>query len=283
MSKKLLKILPLLLLTLAFAGCRSQKGTTQAGGDTREGVAIPANTALNSRYTMLTESWKPWTDMEASLKISLNSPAKLNASGKAWMKRGEWISISIRMLGFEVATLWVDRDSVVAVDKFHKKYVSEPTSRLLGDADVTLEDMQDLLTGRAFLVGSGTAKVTDRRQFDFEEAANGWYLLPRRQPQRFDYGFLASNTNNALRGAIIEVKGFGSVSTRYDDIFESRTSGWFAQEVTVETTRGKKLSATLKWDFNGAKFNTGVTKSCRIPDNCERIEASSLSSLLKSF
>lgn len=283
MSEKLLKILPILLLTILFAGCRSQKGAVEAGGDTREGVAIPANTALNSRYTMLTESWKPWTDMEVGLKVSLNSPAKLNASGKAWMKRGEWISISVRMLGFEVATLWVDRDSVVAVDKFHKKYISEPTSRLLGDADVTLEDMQDLLTGRAFLVGSGTAKVTDRKLFDFEEATNGWYLLPRRQPRRFDYGFLASNTNNALRGAIIEVKGFGSVATRYEDIFESRTSGWFAQEVTVETTRGKKLSATLKWDFNGAKFNTGVTKICRIPDNCERIEASALTSLLKSF
>lgn len=210
MSKRLLKLLPLLILTCALAGCRSQKGATDTTGDIREGVAIPANTALNSRYTMLTESWKPWTDMEVGLKVSLNSPAKLNASGKAWMKRGQWISISVRMLGFEVATLWIDRDSVVAVDKFHKKYLSEPTSRLLGDADITLEDMQDLLTGRAFLVGSGTAKVTDRKEFDFEQAANGWYLLPRRQPDKFDYGFLASNTTNALRGAIIEVKGFGS-------------------------------------------------------------------------
>lgn len=283
MLKSCLKILLAVILTASIAGCRSQKETTSAGSDLREGIAVPANTALNSRYTMLTESWKPWSDVEVGVKVSLTSPAKLNAAGKAWMKRGEWISISVRMLGFEVATLWVDRDSVVAVDKFHKKYVSQPTKKLLGDANVTIEDIQDMLMGRAFIAGRGTASVADRKLFDFEQADNGWYLLPRSQPEMYNYGFLASNTSNALRGAIVEVKNFGTVSANYNDIFESRTCGWFAQEVKLETSRGKKIAVTLRWDLNGSKFNTGVVKSCRIPDNCERIEMSSLTSLLKSF
>lgn len=283
MLKSCLKILLAVILTASIAGCRSQKETASAGSDLREGVAVPANTALNSRYTMLTESWKPWSDVEVGVKVSLTSPAKLNAAGKAWMKRGEWISISVRMLGFEVATLWVDRDSVVAVDKFHKKYVSQPTKKLLGDANVTIEDIQDMLMGRAFIAGRGTASVADRKLFDFEQADNGWYLLPRSQPEMYNYGFLASNTSNALRGAIVEVKNFGTVSANYNDIFESRTCGWFAQEVKLETSRGKKIAVTLRWDLNGSKFNTGVVKSCRIPDNCERIEMSSLTSLLKSF
>ena len=283
MLKSCLKILLAVILTASIAGCRSQKETASAGSDLREGVAVPANTALNSRYTMLTESWKPWNDVEVGVKVSLTSLAKLNAAGKAWMKRGEWISISVRMLGFEVATLWVDRDSVVAVDKFHKKYVSQPTKKLLGDANVTIEDIQDMLMGRAFIAGRGTASVADRKLFDFEQADNGWYLLPRSQPEMYNYGFLASNTSNALRGAIVEVKNFGTVSANYNDIFESRTCGWFAQEVKLETSRGKKIAVTLRWDLNGSKFNTGVVKSCRIPDNCERIEMSSLTSLLKSF
>lgn len=283
MLKSCLKILLAVILTASIAGCRSQKETASAGSDLREGVAVPANTALNSRYTILTESWKPWNDVEVGVKVSLTSPAKLNAAGKAWMKRGEWISISVRMLGFEVATLWVDRDSVVAVDKFHKKYLSQPTKKLLGDANVTIEDIQDMLMGRAFIAGRGTASVADRKLFDFEQADNGWYLLPRSQPEMYNYGFLASNTSNALRGAIVEVKNFGTVSANYNDIFESRTCGWFAQEVKLETSRGKKIAVTLRWDLNGSKFNTGVVKSCRIPDNCERIKMSSLTSLLKSF
>lgn len=284
MFKNYLNIIIAILLVSSIAGCRSQKGATSEGSETPEGTVVaPTYMNLNSRYTMLTESWKQWSDMESSIKISLTSPAKLNAAGKVWMKRGEWISMSIRMLGFEVATLWVDRDSIVAVDKFHKKYVSESTSKLLGDSNVTLEDMQDLLTGRAFIVGKGTARVADRSKFDFEEAANGWYLLPKEQPEGFNYGFLASDTSNALRGTILEVNNFGSVSANYSDLYESRNGGWFAQEAKLETSRGKKMAATLKWDFNGAKFNTGISKRCNIPDNCERIEMSTLTKLLKSM
>jgi len=282
-TKTFLKFLIAIILTGVMAGCRSHKGASADGETSGGGVVVPANMAMSSRYILLAESWKPWTDVEMGVKVSLTTPAKLNAAGKVWMKRGEWISISVRMLGFEVATLWLDRDSVVAVDKFHKKYISEPTSRLLGGADITLEEIQDLLTGRAFLAGKGTATVADRKEFDFEQADNGWFLLPRTQPDQFNYGFLASNTSNSLRGAIFDVKGFGSVSTNYNNIFESRTCGWFAQEVKVETSRGKKIAVTLKWDLNSSKFNTGVMKSCRIPDDCEQIPISSLTSLLKNF
>lgn len=284
MNKNIIKLLLIIVAAGCLSSCRS--GKDNASRDIiqpTEGAAVPADASLGARYTALTESWKPWTDMEAGVKLQLTSPAKLNAAGKAWMKRGEWISISVRMLGFEVATLWIDRDSVVAVDKFHKKYVSEPTARLLADANVSLEDMQDLLLGRAFIAGKGTATVADRGQFDLEQSSNGWYILPRRQPERYSYGFLASNTANSLRGTIVEVEGYGSVSANYNDIFESRGYGWFSQEVKVENSRGKKIAATLRWDLNSAKFNTGVTKTCRIPDNCERIPLASLTSLLKSF
>lgn len=289
MSKNLLKIIIAVVTIASVTGCRSQKGGNSAGeyGSCDSIVAGSAgavqNASLPGRYAMLTESWKPWRDVEMGVKFQLQSPARLNAAGKIWMKRGEWISVSIRMIGFEVATLWLDKDSVVAVDKYHKKYVSEPTSRLLGSAGVTISDIQDLLTGRAFLAGEGTATPAERGRFDFEQAANGWYLLPRRQPQAFNYGFLASDNASELRGAIVEVKNYGSVSATYAGAFESRTCGWFSPEVTVTNSRGKKISATLKWDLNGARFNTGVTRSCKIPDNCEKIDASTLTSLLKKL
>lgn len=289
MSKNLIKTIIAIIAIATIAGCRSQKGNSSFGGYTGSDSIVEGSAgavqhaSLASRYIMLTESWKPWRDVEMGVKFQLHSPAKLNAAGKIWMKRGEWISISVRMIGFEVATLWIDRDSVVAVDKFHKKYVSEPTATLLGSAGVTINDIQDLLMGRAFLAGEGTATQAERGKFDFEQAANGWYLIPRRQPQAFNYGFLASNNASELRGAIVEVKNYGSVSANYKGAFESRTCGWFSPEVTIENSRGKKISATLKWDLNGARFNTGATRSCKIPDGCEKISASTLTTLLKKL
>lgn len=279
------------LLSLFMAsGCRSSKAASQGGDISSAGAAAGAvelpgggSVSLSARYKLLVDSWKPWKDLEVNAKVQLTSPAKLNGAGKVFMKRGEWISVSIRMLGFEVANLWLDNDSVVAIDKFHKKYVSESTSAIFGAAGVTVADIQDLLLGRAFLTDNGTITAADLGKFDLREADNGWYLLPKKQPDTFTYGFLASLTSGDLRGAAIDVDGFGSVTADYADYFESRTSGRFAQNVKVESSRGKKVAATLKWDLNGSKFNTGVAKSCRIPEGYERIPASALASLLKSF
>lgn len=275
-----------ILSLFVAAGCRSAKDTG-ANGAAGSQSAISTETAtggsLTTRYTALVESWKPWRDLEVNAKVQIASPAKINGAGKVYMKRGEWISVSVRMLGFEVASLWVDSDSVIVMDKFHKKYLMESTARLLGAQDVTISDIQDLLLGRAFLNGKGTATTSNRTAFELRDADNGWYLLPRQQPANFTYGFLVSLTANVLRGAAIDVDGYGSVAANYSDYFESRTSGWFAQEVAVENSRGKKIAATLKWDLNGAKFNAGVSKSRPQPKGYDRINAADLNSLLKSF
>lgn len=276
-----------LLLLSPLSGCRSQKKAAEgaAGGST---IVIGENTVptyadLPTRYNMLTSSWMAWNDMEMSMKLSIKSPKKLNAAGKVYMKRGEWISISMRMLGFEVATLWVDADSVVAVDKFHKKYISEPTATLLDGAGVTITDIQDLLLGRAFSVGKGTARPGNSSLFELAEADNGWYILPKNQPADYSYGFLASSTINGLRGAVVEVNAKTTVQVYYDGIAESRNAGWFARKVSVENSGKKKIAATIEWDLNNSKFNTNLNRRCRIPDDYERIPASALSGLLKQL
>lgn len=239
--------------------------------------------SLPARYAMLTESWKEWNNVEMGVKIRVTSPSKFNAAGKAYMKRGEWINFSVRMLGFEVATLWIDRDSIVAVDKYHKKYFSEPTDKLLGGAGITIENVQDMLLGRAFLAGKGTARPTDMKQFDFEDERNGWFLLPRQQPSSYKYGFLASSTYNGLRGAVCEIDNFGSVTVDYSNICESRLAGWFAGKVSVENSAKTRIAVSLEWDLNSAKFNTNLARRCHIPEGSEKIPSSTLTKLLKSF
>jgi hypothetical protein len=303
MKKFVINMLSICLLGGMMAGCKSQKSaveeypsssTTEIGIDNAEtstdktavengSMNSVAVTNLNSRYTLLTESWKQWRDVEMGLKISLTSPIKQNASAKAYMSRDKYISISIKMLGFEFASLWMDNDSIVVIDKYHKKYLSEPTASVLGSSNITIADIQDLLLGRAFIVGHGTATTADRTKFDFEQADNGWYILPHDQPEKFNYGFLASLTANALRGTVIDVKDFGTVQAYYSDIFESRTCGWFAQEVNIENSKGKKVAATLKWDLNSSKFNAGINKSCRIPEKYERITMQQLNAILKNL
>lgn len=298
MKKFLAKILILnaIIPMIALSSCHSSKQAAAASGNTSTSTSTSTSistsgsvisnsgaTSLPGRYKRLTGSWKSWNELEMGMKVQLTSPSRLNASGKAYMKRNEWISISIRMIGFEVATLWADKDSIVAVDKFHKKYVSVPTASVLGKSGITLANLQDMLLGRAFLAGGTEAKPDMADDFTFTSAENGWYILPRRQPEGLDYGFLASSTENALRGMVLDIINVGTIEARYNDNYESRNCGWFAREVSVENSKGKRIAVTLKWDINSAKFNSGSPRSLSIPADCEKIPMSTLTSLLKNF
>lgn len=56
--------------------------------------------------------------------------------------------LSLRFIGFEVAQLYADADSVFAVEKIHKWYVAESIQRLGAGTGLTLADLQGYLLGR---------------------------------------------------------------------------------------------------------------------------------------
>ena len=154
-------ITPLLLIALSLlaASCGSSRAPKQ-----QLPAEIPADISLQTpqqRLTALCGSYAEWEDVQIPVRATLTSKNGLTCSGKAALKRGEWISISLRMLGFEVASVWIDRDSVHAVDRYHKIYLSESIARVMGNAGVTLTDIQDILMGRAFIAGPQGGTLSD--------------------------------------------------------------------------------------------------------------------------
>lgn len=269
-----------LLAMLCMAGCRSQKPDAATAGHTPAATAtapaLPASEA--DRYETLCASYRPWTDVSLPVKIELKSPARLSASARAYMKRGEWVYMSVRMLGFEIATLWVDNDSVIAVDKFHKRYVSQSLSSLFGSGKVSLLDIQDLLTGRAFLAPEGTATPSMRRQFSItDNGADSWLLIPEKETDGFSYGFLVSTPDNTLLATQVEV-GSHAATIMYASPVTTPDAGAFCKSVnlTTSTPKGTSLEAALTWDFSSAKWNSGEERAPKVPSGYTRISASSL-------
>ncbi|MDE7407820.1 MAG: DUF4292 domain-containing protein [Muribaculaceae bacterium] len=123
MIKKLSLVMSVVLITVFLTGCRSKK---------------------------VAESAEPqhWTTFSAPVKLKLETPKRMSISGRCSMEYGKSISLSVRMLGMEVATIYVTPDSVfAATTKFQKYYMKESLSSVLDDNYVPFEGLQDLLAG----------------------------------------------------------------------------------------------------------------------------------------
>ena len=104
-----------MVTAIAMAGmlgaCSAGKKATKATLPTETPAEISQQTP-SQRYTELCNSYGWWEDVQMPVRLSLTAPKNLSVNARAAMKRGEWISLSVRMLGFEVASAFVDRDSV---------------------------------------------------------------------------------------------------------------------------------------------------------------------------
>ena len=270
-----------LLAVIFLTGCSSAK----KGAVKQQTGEIPADIALQTpaqRYAGLCESYADWQDVNMPVRLSVTSPKSISLSARAAMKRDKWISISVRMLGFEVASLFVDKDSVHVIDRYHKAYLSESISKVFGSTGLKVADIQDLLLGRGFVIGDagGTFTPPLATALEFVSSPEGLMILPAIQPQEFEYGFILANDANRIGVASVNVKNRNAGVITYSDPIATRQAGSFAGEASIELMQGKKFAASLKWNFSSAKWNTGEERTWKRPADYSRIDAAAIISKL---
>lgn len=268
---------------LVLSSCGSTKSVSNTPADTSAAADRPVTAqtgSLTQQAEMLARSYKDWSELSLPLKIELNFPARFSASGRAYMRRGKDIYISIRMLGFEVATAYIDSDSVRVADKFNKRYMAESVSKVLAGAKLTVADIQDLLLGRAFVTSMGTFTTAMMSNVEIAESNEGWSMTPKTKVAGASYSFGILGTPPRVGALNVEFEGH-KASCAYASPVETK-SGTFMQFADITAPLGsKKLSVTIRWDFSGAKYEVSNSVGWKIPKGYTRIQASSLVKNLK--
>ncbi len=123
--RHIFRLLPALILLSLFAvGCRTQRKAVEV---------VPAETK--------------WERMQVPITLSLTSPQKMSVSGTLNMVRDTSVVISLRMIGMEVAVIAIDSENVTVLDKFNKHAYQAPLARIMGELDITIGQLQDIITG----------------------------------------------------------------------------------------------------------------------------------------
>ncbi len=273
-------IIALSLLAAIATGCRSTKDntlTTTSGPQ----VTSAAQQALDQRLSAFVATQGSWTTLQAGGNIKVTGSQTLSSGMQLRMIRDKAIYISVRpMLGIEVAKLVVTSDSVLVVDKYHKRYVAEPLSLITNGIPVTIGTLQDIFLGRAFVLGSGSLNNATKGLVQLTADGDRFRLEPKQQPQGFNYEFAINDKNQLQSVTVTPTRGSSTPYTaHYSHVFTT-LAGLIAHHADVKAQVGGSslgLSLDLKDITWGAPF---TIDSAKPGEGYKRLSASQITSLL---
>lgn len=235
----------------------------------------------NSAFNPLTvaAAAPEWTDFSASGNITVSTTGSLSSAIQIKMVRGRSISISIRpLLGIEMGKLFVDKDSVTLVDKYHNIYVRESVSQLLGNG-IGLYALQNLLLSRPFDLTDGAISASNAYHFSATAPDNErrWQMRPAKANQLFGYFFdMIENNVSRFNVTLNNGQQYAMDFSAFKPVDGKVIATSISAHIEIG---GAKVGMDLKYT-KSIRWNSGVTDYIRIPDGARRY---SLAQLLKSL
>lgn len=280
--KPLYHISLLLVLALLLSSCGSGKQATVKPVPTAAASAMPSLSEITRSLSVYSDRWER---ISIPVTMRLRKPSSISVSGTALMERGKSITLSFRFLGMEMAVMHITSDSIIALDKYHNRYVAESLRQFLGGVPVDISDLQDLLLGHPFLLGSTRSIADDAHAFDFrpDHAGGCITMIPSTSPSAVEYGFTFDYTMTLI-GAVIKAGSGNPVTITYG-LPDTTTFGPIATSTAVAATFGKtEADASLEWSPRKARWNTDVKlRTIEIPVKYQRISTVSLLRIFSSL
>lgn len=301
--------LPMMAFVGMMASCGSQKAAMAAGGSvstpaasatsqsqaqsqptvkstkkTAAAAATAQSASQTSHITKIANSFGAWTTLKAGGSITLGGSKTLSSSMQVRMERGRSIYISIRPMGImEVGRLVVTGDTLLIIDKLHKRYILENTKLLTANIPVDVSTLQDIFLGRAFILGKGTFNSGMAALVTLTNVDGSYMIRPKDQYKGFEYDFKFDKSYHIKSLEVMPVVSDTKVATYSVDYSDVKTSlaGSIATKVKVATKIGKS-PMSLAFDYSGYTWNDEVVIDTKIPSSYTRISGGSLLNLLSA-
>lgn len=274
----------ILSLAALSAACSSNRNVTSSQTPAGPGKSVPA--IKSEVVTALGQTYTDWDTFYAPFTLRVSKPSAMNISGRATMIHGKSILLSMRMLGIEVATAYIDSDSAWVADKYHKNLCVVPLKSLSASTGLTISDVQDILLGRAFYPGRGTVNTAGSAQMLAESDRDGNYVMlsPRRISGNIDWHYTADISVPRLMSLEVSTDVAGPFVVSYPDCTRSAEAGTWTTEARFEgKAAGVNMAGSLIWDTGKAKWNDSRTAERPSYRGYRRMGVAEFLKSLKSF
>lgn len=282
MIRKAIYLLLSLTMMLGAASCSrgkhpeksSDTGSVSVSGN----PAYAVDKATGAAYLKsVSERYLSWQQVKVPVSVKLSSPKSLSISGTAEMVRDSSVLISLKFIGMEVAWLYVSNGRIIIADKMNKRYIDESPKQFLGGFDVTTANLQDLLIGRPFVLGSGNLSETAAGQFTFTADGSGaWSLQPHSPLEQLEYGFWFE-PQLELNAAVVQYEGKKPVALLYGSPVDTPAGAMASQLSLKADVVSAQVDLTIYWNWQRAKWNDSFSpRAPKVPDNYRKVDGATV-------
>jgi hypothetical protein len=248
-----------------------------AEGVTRT-VSATETQANALRSALLTDNVERTTALDAvtskvnlTLKLGDKSPVKLN--GTLRVRRDQAIQLSVTyLLGIEVGRVEITPNGVVIIDRVNRRYVDIPFAELtqLTHANLDYYTLQALFLNELFLPGQQRVTADDASSFSLTMDGDDATLAVKNSG-RFDYQFLTSVTDNALKRSRISYVGSNYVLNWDYDNFRTFSARTFPGLMLVDF-EGSSKPASLTLELNKLSSDADWDVTTQVSSKYQRVE-----------
>lgn len=273
--KAIFNIILCACLAIAISGCHSSKSVSSITDQQDKAQPAKGVKALTQNLDSVVASYKNWNDVEIPIDLEMIQPQEMAVSGKATMVKDQSIYISIRVFGFEAANIYINNDSIHATYKMGKLYIADDLKKLLKGYPVTVGDVQNILLGRAFVLGNGTLNHNNTA-VKFADNGAVWIATPHCDIKEVDYNYTFNASTNLLELLTVLIQGANPVLCSYSN-HTTTPIGYVAEKLVISASSSKKtIKAAISWNVDKAKWNSGAKPKWKSPKGYKRVEATSL-------
>lgn len=283
MKQSLINIICILFVAVMAVGCGGKKkgASSEVPSSQQTGAATSAQVISADEgveyLRNVTGLYKPWQQVRVPLSVKINSPKSFSISGTAEMLRGKSVLISLKFIGMEMVWLYVSDTNITVADKMNKRYISEPPAKFLGGFNVNTYDLQDLLIGRPFVLGTNDISDVNPELFTFaSDGAGGWSLQPESEIESMEYGFWFE-PKTVLNAAVVQLLNKTPVALLYGEPVNT-PCGPMASQIGIKTKIGAtEIDATIFWNWKRAKWGDVFNpREPKVPDSYNKVDGASV-------
>lgn len=271
-------IIPIIAIAVvALASCGSQRAAVKSAASTVTSKSADSGVQREVNHvSRIASTFGSWTTVQMGGTLSLSGAKSLSSSVTVRMERGKSIYISVRPLGLvEVARAVVQGDTVLLIDRMNKRYVCESIKSLIGGLPADVGTVQDILLGRAFVLGQGTLTSATASSVNMRNINGSYLLQPTATYRGYAYGFSFDSDYCITELQLTRASGDTPLcSVNYGDVtltVAGNIAGWAGVNTTVG---GSKFN--FKIDYGTFSWNMPVKIDDNIPSNYSRVSAKTL-------